>query len=117
MIENKITFPVSGMTCANCAMNIERTVGKLEGIAAVNVNFAAEQATVSFDDQKVTLPDIINQIEKAGFGAGTQRIELPVRGMTCANCAMNIERTLQQKVPGITAASVNFASERTIIQY
>ncbi len=117
MIENKITFPVSGMTCANCAMNIERTVGKLEGIAAVNVNFAAEQATVSFDDQKVTLPDIINQIEKAGFGAGTHKIELPVRGMTCANCAMNIERTLKQKVPGITAASVNFASERTIIQY
>ncbi len=30
MAENKITIPVTGMTCANCAMNIERTLNKRE---------------------------------------------------------------------------------------
>jgi Cu+-exporting ATPase len=37
--------------------------------------------------------------------------------MTCANCAMNIERTLNKKVPGVVQASVNFASERAAVQY
>jgi Cu+-exporting ATPase len=44
-------------------------------------------------------------------------IEFPVTGMTCANCAMNIERTLIRKVPGVTKASVNFASERVFVEY
>jgi copper chaperone CopZ len=35
------------MTCANCAMNIERTVKKLTGITDARVNFASEQAAVS----------------------------------------------------------------------
>ncbi|NIW11379.1 MAG: hypothetical protein GWN33_13130, partial [Gammaproteobacteria bacterium] len=42
---------------------------------------------------------------------------LPITGMTCANCAMNIERTLNKKVPGVVQASVNFASERASVEY
>jgi len=44
-------------------------------------------------------------------------ITLPITGMTCANCAMTIERTLKKKVPGVVNASVNFASERAYIEY
>lgn len=43
--------------------------------------------------------------------------EFPVTGMTCANCAMNIERALTRKVPGIVKATVNFASERVFVEY
>ena len=43
--------------------------------------------------------------------------DFPVIGMTCANCAMNIERTLNRKVPGVMKASVNFASERVFVEY
>ena len=32
MTEHKFMFPVLGMTCANCAINIERGVKKMEGI-------------------------------------------------------------------------------------
>ena len=45
------------------------------------------------------------------------RIDFPVTGMSCANCAMNIERTLNRKVPGVARASVNFASERVSVEY
>lgn len=44
-------------------------------------------------------------------------VELPVIGMTCANCAMAIERTLKKKVPGILSAEVNLAAERVLIRY
>ena len=89
------------MTCANCAMNIERTLKKLPGINAAAVNFASEQAGVSYDDTAASVPDIIGAIKKAGFEAHTFSTEFPVTGMTCANCAMNIERTLKKKIAGV----------------
>lgn len=44
-------------------------------------------------------------------------IELPVLGMTCANCAATVERTLKKKVPGVLSASVNLVDERVRISY
>ncbi|MBC7263776.1 MAG: copper-translocating P-type ATPase [Chloroflexi bacterium] len=43
-------------------------------------------------------------------------VTLPILGMTCANCAINNERALK-KVPGVSDASVNFASERATVTY
>jgi len=116
-MDKNITIPVSGMTCANCAMNIERTLKKLPGIREAAVNFASEQAGVTFDDTAVSVPDIVGAIHKAGFEAQTFTAEFPVTGMTCANCAMNIERTLKKKTPGVVDAAVNFASERVQVEF
>jgi Cu+-exporting ATPase len=44
------------------------------------------------------------------------RVELPLVGMTCANCAATIERALRRK-PGVVEASVNLASERATVEY
>jgi P-type Cu+ transporter len=117
MSEEKSILPVSGMTCANCAQNIERTLKKIDGIVDVSVNFAAENVSLKFDTKKVNIPDIVSRIQAIGYNVPTARAEFAVRGMTCANCAMNIERTLNRKVPGVTKASVNFASERTSVEY
>jgi Cu+-exporting ATPase len=46
-----------------------------------------------------------------------RRIELPVVGMTCANCAAAVERALLKKTPGVTAASVNLATESAWINF
>jgi Cu+-exporting ATPase len=45
------------------------------------------------------------------------RIELAITGMTCANCAATIERTLTRKVPGVLSATVNLATERATVEY
>ena len=117
MAQETITIHVAGMTCTNCAMNIERSVKKLNGVDTANVNFAAEQATFSFDAQAVRPAEIVERIHQSGFTVSTARAEFPVTGMTCANCAMNIERTLKKKVPGVLSAGVNFASERAAVEY
>jgi len=117
MTETQHILPVSGMTCANCAANIERTVGRLDGVAAVNVNFASEQAAVTFDPAEVDLARIVAQIEKGGYRVPLERVTLPLLGMTCANCAANLERTLNRKLPGVVEASVNFASEQAQVAY
>lgn len=117
MTDLKLTLPITGMTCANCAANIERVVKKLDGVAEANVNFAAESAAVAFDPRQLQLQDLVEKIHKSGFGVTTTKVEMPVTGMTCANCAANIERTLNKKVSGVVNAAVNFASERVLLEY
>jgi len=117
MEEQKLTFPVAGMSCANCAMNIERNVKKLPGVSDVGVNFASEQATVVLDPKQVDTRDVVRRIRSAGFKVPSAKLELPVTGMTCTNCAANIERALNKNLAGIVSASVNFASERLSAEY
>ncbi|MFC1868482.1 copper ion binding protein, partial [Thermodesulfobacteriota bacterium] len=117
MSEKNITLPITGMSCANCATNIERNVKKLPGILEANVNFASEQASISFDTEKIQLDDLAEKIKEAGYGLALASVEFPVTGMSCANCAMTIERTLKKKVPGVMTASVNFATERAFVEY
>src|SRR5689334_5771204 len=45
----------------------------------------------------------------------TERIELPITGMTCASCANRVERKLN-KLDGVTAA-VNYATETAAVEY
>jgi len=46
-----------------------------------------------------------------------RRIELPIIGMHCAGCAATVERTLQQRVPGVLSATVNLATDSAIVEY
>jgi Cu+-exporting ATPase len=117
MSSENVTLPITGMSCANCALNIERTLRKVQGVEETTVNFAAEHASVSYDPGKVQVGDLVKMVEDAGYGIATAKVELPITGMTCANCAMNIERTLNKKVPGVVRAAVNFASERAAVEY
>ena len=49
------------------------------------------------------------------MSAVTERVELPIEGMTCASCANRIERRLNE-VDGVTA-TVNYATERATVEY
>ena len=117
MAEKDLTIPVTGMTCANCALTIERSVKKLAGVKKADVNFATEHAAISFDPDEIQIQDVVEKIHDAGYGVTTATVEFPVTGMTCANCAMTIERTLKKKVPGVVDATVNFASEHAHVEY
>jgi Cu+-exporting ATPase len=46
-----------------------------------------------------------------------EKLEMPVIGMTCSNCALAVERALKNKVKGVSSASVNLASETAFIEY
>ncbi len=62
-----VELEIGGMTCASCAMRIEKKLNKLEGVVAT-VNYATEKA-------KVTVPDgydtavLIAEVEKTGYSA------------------------------------------------
>ncbi len=116
----QLTFPVLGMTCANCVAAVERNSKKAEGVTDASVNFASEKVTVTYDpamtNAKVVTNDVIKRVKKAGYEIPKATLELPLLGMTCANCANTIERRLN-KVDGVLKASVNFASEKASVTY
>ncbi|MBI5467453.1 MAG: copper-translocating P-type ATPase [Candidatus Kerfeldbacteria bacterium] len=62
-------FPIVGMDCTSCAKNIERVVKKLPGVNSVTVSYAAEQCSVTFDDQLTPLTAITQHIGKLGYKA------------------------------------------------
>ena len=120
MSEKQLTLPVIGMTCANCVAAVERNAKKAEGVTDATVNFAAEKVTVSYDLEKVggaeVAADVIERIRRAGYDVPTAEVELPLLGITCANCAATIERRLK-KTDGVLDATVNLASERATVRY
>lgn len=67
--DSNVTIPIEGMSCAACAQRVEKSIGKLEGVASVSVNYATEKATVTYNPQKVRLSTIRAAIEKAGYKA------------------------------------------------
>ncbi|CAN2049507.1 Copper-exporting P-type ATPase [Candidatus Magnetomoraceae bacterium gMMP-1] len=69
MTQQNITLPISGMHCANCAMNIEEKLNSLSGVNKAEVNLIAEQAIIFFDSDKIHLSNIVDQINNLGFKA------------------------------------------------
>ena len=66
--DDRVELALEGMTCASCATRIERKLNKLDGVTAT-VNFATEQAAVSFDAGRVSVHDLVAAVEAAGYGA------------------------------------------------
>ncbi|PWU23007.1 copper-translocating P-type ATPase [Candidatus Cerribacteria bacterium 'Amazon FNV 2010 28 9'] len=65
----KISFPISGMHCASCAANIQRTLQKTKGVVNANVNYANEQATVEYDEKVGSEKNIEKAIATLGYTA------------------------------------------------
>ncbi|MFH1058361.1 MAG: heavy metal translocating P-type ATPase [Pseudomonadota bacterium] len=116
------SFPVVGMSCTNCSAAVERTLTKkVPGVVKASVNFATETANVEWDPNLTSPAAMAEAVQKAGYelvvAPASKRVDLPVVGMTCANCAANVERTLNKKVPGVISASVNFGTESVSVEY
>jgi Cu+-exporting ATPase len=117
MAQQQISLPVIGMTCANCATTIERNAKKVDGVSQAIVNYGTDKVTVTYDPGETTLQAVVERIERAGYDVPVATLELPITGMTCANCAGTVERTLNRKVPGILTANVNYATEKATVTY
>lgn len=114
----KESVRIAGMTCASCAMTVEKAVGKLTGVEEASVNLATEKLSVSFDENLLSLSDIGQAVEKAGYGLVRNLITetYAIEGMTCASCAMTVEKALG-KLEGVEEINVNLATEKATLRY
>lgn len=114
----KTTYAIEGMTCASCAMTVEKAVGKLAGVESSQVNLATEKLSVTYDDSQVKPEDVAKAVEKAGYHMVFEPVTdvYPVEGMTCASCAMTVEKAVA-KMDGVASATVNLATEKLTVTY
>ena len=91
------------MTCASCVANIERNIGKANGIHGILVALISQKAEVLYDSQLIDTEKIIAMIKSLGYGAlllsdsvNSHHSELSLRivGMTCSSCVHKIESTV-----------------------
>jgi len=64
----RVDLPVSGMSCAACARAIENQLAATAGVSSAHVNFATSTATVEFDPAHAAVRNLMDAIEKLGYG-------------------------------------------------
>jgi len=65
----RLNLSLFGMHCSSCANIIERSLKKVPGVKQANVNFAAEKASVVFDESQSNSKTLIEAVGKAGYKA------------------------------------------------
>lgn len=113
---NTAILPLAGMSCASCAMKIEKSLAKTPGVTSAAVNFAAEQAKVIYDPHLTSVNQLISTVKDAGYNVIIDKLELPISGMSCASCVTKIETALRRH-QGIISANINFGTEHATIEY
>ncbi len=67
-----LRFDIGGMTCASCAARIEKRLNKFDGVIA-SVNYATEQAQVSYPVGTLTAEDMVSAVAAMGYSASVVR--------------------------------------------
>ncbi|MBT2734509.1 heavy metal translocating P-type ATPase [Bacillus sp. ISL-7] len=117
MIDKKeTTLQIAGMTCAACAVRIEKGLKKIDGVEDASVNFALEKSKVTFDSSIANVNQFKEKVESLGYKVISEKAEFNISGMTCAACANKIEKRLN-KLNGVQTATVNFALESALVEY
>ncbi|MGH2110654.1 heavy metal translocating P-type ATPase [Aerococcus urinaeequi] len=114
----KDTYTIEGMTCASCAQAVEKSVAKLTGMDAANVNLATEKLTVTYDNKQVSEADITQAVENAGYKAvkNLSATSFEIEGMTCASCVQAIEKSVG-KLASVSSVNVNLATEKMTVTF
>lgn len=71
----KVVIPIRGLHCADCAMNVERSVGHLAGVLHASVSFTAKEAVVHYDPNRTDERRIRKAIERVGYVPGDTAVE------------------------------------------
>lgn len=74
-----VELELGGMTCAACALHIEKQLNGLDGVSA-SVNFATERATIDYDAGVVDVVDLISRVESSGYTAVAPSTVAPSSG-------------------------------------
>ncbi len=63
------TLKISGMHCASCSTILTRALQKVDGVKSAVVNYSTEKGTVTFDSAKTNDQELVQAVQKKGYGA------------------------------------------------
>jgi Cu+-exporting ATPase len=67
--QQRVQLSLSGMHCTSCAGLIEKALKKVPGVKESSVNFAAEKASITYDEKQADENILIQAVKKTGYGA------------------------------------------------
>lgn len=68
----RTTLVLEGMTCASCAMRIEKGLKKVPGVLDASVNLATELGTITYDPAQTSIEQMVQKVEAVGYKATPQ---------------------------------------------
>src|SRR6266849_1301495 len=80
MVESRAMLALEGMTCASCAMRIEKGLNKVPGVKYASVNLATERADVTYDPAQTNVEQMVRSVEAVGYKA-TPQVSSPREAM------------------------------------
>ena len=92
-----LVLPIEGMSCASCVRRVEMALGKVPGVASVNVNLATERATVMLAEP-VEAQQLVQAVQKMGYDVPESTVVLQVDEMSCASCVGRVVHGCRQLV-------------------
>ncbi|EFH12949.1 heavy metal translocating P-type ATPase [Teichococcus cervicalis] len=66
--EVSLRYHIQGMDCPSCASKVETAVGRLEGAAAIRLNFQTEVLALRLDESRTPRAEVEARIRQLGFG-------------------------------------------------
>ncbi|MFC6653754.1 heavy metal translocating P-type ATPase [Paenibacillus rhizoplanae] len=79
-LKESADFDITGMTCAACSSRIEKVLGRMPGIAAVNVNLALETAHVEYSPGNISTAEIMDKVSSIGYKAALKQDRKDIAG-------------------------------------
>jgi Cu+-exporting ATPase len=93
----KATLDISGMHCASCALNIENSLKKVEGVSKVAVNFATEKAYVEYDPSVLSVHNLERIVEGAGYSVVKQKAVRDAGDVPLKETAIDSEKAARKR--------------------
>lgn len=115
----KKSYKIEGMSCASCAVNIEKSLNKVKGVQKASVNFASKSAQIDYDEKVSKENELSGAIVKAGYipvDMALRDVEFKVVGMGSEHCAGVVKKALE-KLKGVKNVETNFANSFAKVKY
>jgi Cu+-exporting ATPase len=116
MASTRITLPIEGMTCGACAVTVQKRLLREPGVREANVNYATAKSTISVDDSRTSVADLVTAVRDAGYDCAKTTISFPVEGLHYATGITRLEQELAS-LTGVLSASANQATEELRVEY
>ncbi|AEJ41763.1 copper-translocating P-type ATPase [Sulfobacillus acidophilus TPY] len=114
--DQTVTVEIGGMTCASCALSIEKALNHLPGVGRAEVNLALERADIRFDPATAPIPELVDTITQLGYTVRQDSITLMVPGMDEEPLRERAEQ-VAQRITGVVAARGNLATGTLTVDF
>ncbi len=97
MAKEKV-LKITGMDCADCAVQIEGAVSRIKGVKSAKVYLGSSTLAVIPETEGLDMNVVAKEVKKLGYGVvdeeGSGKITLYVEGMDCADTTLHFLLTL-----------------------